>query len=66
MSQENVEIVRNGIDAYNRKDLDAVLEHGTLDFEFVEMSALRDAGFDEIECFWRREFCAILCGLRPR
>lgn len=26
MSQENVEIVRRGIDAYNRGDLDAILE----------------------------------------
>ncbi len=30
----------------------------------AELSALRDAGFDEVECFWRRGLCAILCGLR--
>ena len=34
MSQENVEIVRKGIEAYNRRDLDAVLEDGAPDFEF--------------------------------
>ena len=30
----------------------------------AELSALREAGFDEVECFWRRGLCAILCGLR--
>ena len=34
MSRENVEIVRKGIDACNRRDLDAVLEDGAPDFEF--------------------------------
>ena len=34
MSQENVEVVRNGIDAYNRRDLDAVMEAGAPDFVF--------------------------------
>jgi len=34
MSQENVEIVRAGIDAYNRRDLDALLEHAAPDFVF--------------------------------
>jgi tRNA (cmo5U34)-methyltransferase len=32
----------------------------------AELSALREAGFDEVECFWRRGLCAILCGLRGR
>ena len=32
----------------------------------AELGALRDAGFDEVECFWRRGLCAILCGLRAR
>jgi tRNA (cmo5U34)-methyltransferase len=30
----------------------------------AELSALRQAGFDEVECFWRRELSAITCGLR--
>jgi len=30
----------------------------------VEMRALRDAGFEEVECFWRRGLSAIVCGLR--
>jgi large repetitive protein len=34
MSQENVELVRAGIDAYNRRELDALLEHGAPDFVF--------------------------------
>jgi tRNA (cmo5U34)-methyltransferase len=32
----------------------------------AELGALRDAGFDEVECFWRRGLCAILCGVRAR
>jgi tRNA (cmo5U34)-methyltransferase len=30
----------------------------------AELTALREAGFDEVECFWRRELSAITCGLR--
>jgi tRNA (cmo5U34)-methyltransferase len=30
----------------------------------VEMRALREAGFEEVECFWRRGLSAIVCGLR--
>jgi ketosteroid isomerase-like protein len=34
MSQENVKIVRAGIDAYNRGDWEALLKDATSDFEF--------------------------------
>ena len=30
----------------------------------AELSAIREAGFNEVECFWRRGLCTILCGLR--
>jgi tRNA (cmo5U34)-methyltransferase len=30
----------------------------------TELNALREAGFDEVECFWRRGPSAITCGLR--
>jgi tRNA (cmo5U34)-methyltransferase len=30
----------------------------------AELSALREAGFDEVECFWRRGLCSVTCGLR--
>lgn len=30
----------------------------------VELDALRKAGFDEVECFWRRGASAITCALR--
>ena len=30
----------------------------------AELIALREAGFDEVECFWRRELSAVTCGLR--
>ncbi len=32
----------------------------------AELGALREAGFDEVECFWRRGLSAIVCGLRAR
>jgi ketosteroid isomerase-like protein len=34
MSQENVEVVRRTFDAYNRADLEGVLDHLAPDFEF--------------------------------
>jgi tRNA (cmo5U34)-methyltransferase len=30
----------------------------------VELGALRAAGFDEVECFWRRGLSAVICALR--
>ncbi len=30
----------------------------------AELRALRDAGFDEVECFWRRGLSAVTCALR--
>jgi tRNA (cmo5U34)-methyltransferase len=30
----------------------------------AELRAMRQAGFDEVECVWRRELCAVTCGLR--
>ncbi len=30
----------------------------------AELSALREAGFDEVECFWRRGLSAVTCALR--
>ena len=30
----------------------------------AELGALRSAGFDEVECFWRRGLCAVTCALR--
>lgn len=30
----------------------------------AELGAMRQAGFDEVECVWRRELCAVICGLR--
>jgi tRNA (cmo5U34)-methyltransferase len=32
----------------------------------VELTALRKAGFDEVECFWRRGLSAVTCGVRGR
>jgi tRNA (cmo5U34)-methyltransferase len=32
----------------------------------AELNALREAGFDEVECYWRRGLSAITCGLRAR
>jgi tRNA (cmo5U34)-methyltransferase len=30
----------------------------------AELGALREAGFEEVECFWRRGLSAVTCGLR--
>jgi tRNA (cmo5U34)-methyltransferase len=30
----------------------------------AELGALREAGFDEVECFWRRGLCAVTCALK--
>jgi tRNA (cmo5U34)-methyltransferase len=30
----------------------------------AELGALREAGYDEVECLWRRGLCAITCALR--
>jgi tRNA (cmo5U34)-methyltransferase len=30
----------------------------------AELAALREAGFDEVECVWRRGLCAVTCALR--
>jgi hypothetical protein len=38
MSQENVEIVRTGIAAYNRGDLDAIMDTYDPSVEFVHSS----------------------------
>jgi SAM-dependent methyltransferase len=32
----------------------------------AELGALRQAGFDEVECFWRRGLSAVTCALRAR
>ena len=63
MSQENVETVRRGIDAYNRGDLDGVLENWAPD-AVVDWS--RSRGFDagvfrghaEIRAHWQRLLAA--------
>ncbi len=34
MSQENVEVVRRAVDAFNRRDADAIVEVATADFEW--------------------------------
>ena len=39
MSQENVEIAKEGIDAFNRRDVDAFMESTTSDFELFPAMA---------------------------
>jgi ketosteroid isomerase-like protein len=55
MSQENVKIVRAGIDAYNRVDWEALLKDATSDFEFDLSRAVgpnhRVFGRDQIQSF---------------
>ncbi len=56
MSQENVEIVRAAIDAYNRGDWDAALKDAPPDFEFDLSRAVGPQhgvwGRDQMQRFW--------------
>ena len=44
MSQENVEIIRRGHEAFNRGDLDAVVADLAPEFEYVTSGVITDAG----------------------
>jgi ketosteroid isomerase-like protein len=44
MSQENVEIVRRGLDAWNRRDVDALLNLGDFGIEFVNSPTAVEPG----------------------
>jgi ketosteroid isomerase-like protein len=56
MSQENVDIARSSIDAYNRSDIESILEVATADFELDLSRAAGPLigvyGRDRIEAFW--------------
>jgi ketosteroid isomerase-like protein len=56
MSQENVEIVRTAIDAYNRRDWESVLKDAAPDFEFDLSRAVGPQhgvyGRDQMQGFW--------------
>jgi len=56
MSEENVEIVRVAIDAFNRRDWDAALEDAAPSFEFDNsrsIGPLRGVyGLDQVRRFW--------------
>jgi ketosteroid isomerase-like protein len=63
MSKENVEIVRSGFAAYNRRDLDGVLKHWSPD-AVLDWSNSRGfeagvyRGHGEIRAFWQRYLSA--------
>jgi ketosteroid isomerase-like protein len=50
MSQENVEVVKRLVDAFNERDLDAFAEITTPDFEWITSMAAVEG-----EIFWGRE-----------
>ena len=56
MSQENIEIVRAALDAYNRGDRDAALKDMAPDFEFDMSRSIGPQrgiyGLDQIRRFW--------------
>jgi ketosteroid isomerase-like protein len=56
MSQENVEIVRAGLEAYTRRDWDGVLKDTTPDFEFDLSRGVGPAGGvyrrDQVKELW--------------
>ena len=57
MSQENVEIVREAIEAFNRGDLEAALQRMHPDIEWQTLDAFPDAGtyrgHEEVREFWQ-------------
>ncbi len=60
MSQENVEIVRAGYDAFSRRDLDAALANVDPEIEWRQSTALPDArtfrGHDGVRGFFEQIF----------
>ena len=58
MSRANLEKVRASIDAANRRDFDAVLEHAAPNFEWDNSRAMNDEHEvytrDEVRGFWAR------------
>ncbi len=63
MSQENVEIVRRGTDAYNRGDLDGILENWAADavLDWTNSRGFDTGvfrGHDEIRAHWQRLLAA--------
>jgi ketosteroid isomerase-like protein len=44
MSQENVEVVKRAVNAFNRRDLDGFAELGTPDIEWITSMGARDLG----------------------
>ena len=60
MSQENIEVVRAFIDAFNRGDLEAALKHMDSDFEFDASRAIGPVGGvfrrDQIRAFYDEFF----------
>jgi len=56
MSQANVDIARSSIDAYNRRDIESILDVATADFELDLSRAAGPLngvyGRDRIEGFW--------------
>ncbi len=64
MSQENVEIVRRGHDAFNRRDLDAYLASHDPDVEFTPYERAIEGlgpyhGHDDIRRWWDEAFEAL-------
>ena len=57
MSQDNVEVVREAFEAFNRGDFDAALERMHPAIEWQALDAFPDAGTyrgrDEVRHFWR-------------
>jgi ketosteroid isomerase-like protein len=57
MSEQNVQLVRDGYDAWNRGDLDWQLDHVTSDYEFETPQLFPDTeavyrGREGVERFW--------------
>src|SRR2546423_12524395 len=66
MSQENVEIVRRVLDAWNRRDLEELLALSDPEIEFVNSPTAVEPGtrrgFEEITAVWRTQWEILLDG----
>jgi hypothetical protein len=68
MSQENVELLHQAIDAFNRRDLDAYLATNDPDVEFTPYERALEGlgpyrGHDSVRIWWEESF-AVLPNLR--
>ena len=59
MSQENVELTYKAVDAFNRRDIDAILALSHPDMEHVALGGETYRGHDDVRAWWEETFSGI-------